>query len=763
MANFAIDRRRPKIPNADGSFSTERTIGIEADGRHYNIPTIVNGRQVSQDEAAALWRAGQNPEVGVFQTQAQADTAAPLRSEEIGRVRDSVTLNIEGRRVKVGREFLHMSPEDQNAAVDEIGASIGALAPKQPPGSKAFRDEMTAALDNPKIVKGEPLQYQNKDRALTSGYNFVEAMQHKVPFGDEVDAATGATLNSIGRAFTGKPGSWSEDYDKRKADIAASQDMYAMEHPWASAGARGLAIGASMGSGAAAQQAPGFVGGAIQGMKQAGGTGALYGFSEGETLDERTTNAAIGGGVGLLTGGVLGGAAGAGAGRTSSPASTPIVQAADRQGITVPRAVTSDSMLVQRAGQTVAKVPGAGNIMQQAADDTVRQLDDTVRTVADDISISGAPDVATAGNRLREGLDNWIGKTSKAKVERAYKEVDLLIDPAAKAGLSETAKTAATIGARRQAAAMPDSAAVRYVGNATSRPEGLTYQGLKTLRTSVGEMLENPSRLPADIAESELKLIYGSLTRDLQNTVQAAGNPGALQRFQRANQLASATAGRREALNRLLGGESRSDEALTASIQRLAGSTASADVSLLMKARRSMPGDEWDDVVASVLARLGRDNEGVFSPRRFVTDYGKLSKAGRSILIRDRGAAQALDDIATISSRFKELERFGNPSGTGQTVIGAGVGTGFLTAPLETIGTLAGANGLARILAKPETAKGMSAWSKAYANYVARPSRYALQALSTANRSFVNEVRESLGIELELPIPKGPSPTGYSR
>ena len=35
------------------------------------------------------------------------------------------TLNIGGKRVTVGDEFLQMSPEAQNAAVEEIAASIG--------------------------------------------------------------------------------------------------------------------------------------------------------------------------------------------------------------------------------------------------------------------------------------------------------------------------------------------------------------------------------------------------------------------------------------------------------------------------------------------------------------------------------------------------------------------------------------------------------------------------------------------------------------
>lgn len=80
----AIDPSRPRINNADGSFSTERTIGIEADGRHYNIPTIVGGKQLSPDQAIAEWRAGRNRETGNFGSRQEADAAAGARSNRIG-------------------------------------------------------------------------------------------------------------------------------------------------------------------------------------------------------------------------------------------------------------------------------------------------------------------------------------------------------------------------------------------------------------------------------------------------------------------------------------------------------------------------------------------------------------------------------------------------------------------------------------------------------------------------------------------------------
>lgn len=82
-----IDMSRPILSNDNGTFSTERTITIEADGVFYNIPTIVNGQQMGVNNALRMWEEGRNPEVGRFGSEAEALEAARRRSEEIGRIR----------------------------------------------------------------------------------------------------------------------------------------------------------------------------------------------------------------------------------------------------------------------------------------------------------------------------------------------------------------------------------------------------------------------------------------------------------------------------------------------------------------------------------------------------------------------------------------------------------------------------------------------------------------------------------------------------
>ena len=75
---------KPILKNPDGSISTERTITVEAGGKHFVLPTIVNGKQVSEDEAVRQWQSGSHQAVGSFGTAAEANAFAQKRSAALG-------------------------------------------------------------------------------------------------------------------------------------------------------------------------------------------------------------------------------------------------------------------------------------------------------------------------------------------------------------------------------------------------------------------------------------------------------------------------------------------------------------------------------------------------------------------------------------------------------------------------------------------------------------------------------------------------------
>lgn len=79
----AENKARPAIQNEDGSFSTQELITVEYDGKHYNIPTIVDGKRVSEDEAISMFESGDIGHVGkVFKSNEEAVADAKKRSAE---------------------------------------------------------------------------------------------------------------------------------------------------------------------------------------------------------------------------------------------------------------------------------------------------------------------------------------------------------------------------------------------------------------------------------------------------------------------------------------------------------------------------------------------------------------------------------------------------------------------------------------------------------------------------------------------------------
>jgi hypothetical protein len=86
---------RKVVPNEDGSVSTEISVTVQDprlnNGLWTNIPSMFNGRRVSDDEAVEiiLRNGGKDPETGRvlsgFQSFSEAIKAAEERSESLGR------------------------------------------------------------------------------------------------------------------------------------------------------------------------------------------------------------------------------------------------------------------------------------------------------------------------------------------------------------------------------------------------------------------------------------------------------------------------------------------------------------------------------------------------------------------------------------------------------------------------------------------------------------------------------------------------------
>jgi hypothetical protein len=429
--------------------------------------------------------------------------------------------------------------------------------------------------------------------------------------------------------------------------------------------------------------------------------------------------------------------------------------------VPIPKAVASDNTAVQRVASTARNVPIAGDPIVKSANETIGALGRKSQDIAQEY---GSGSTFAAGEAADQSIRNWITKGSAASANKSYSRVDALVNPAVTTDLSNARQAAGDILSRRMNAAITaPSEAVKKIHAAITQPGGLNYEGVKDLRTYIGDLKDKPHLLPTDLSGKELDKIYTALSKDLRASVSNAGGAPALSAFDRANKHFELISRRREQLAKIVGGDRGAPpEAVFNNIVSLASTGARADLNRLAQARKVMGKDEWNEVASAAIARMGRPEDmGAriastgnvdFSPQKFLTEYReKLSPAGRNILFRSAGKesiAPYLDDIATVSERFKELQQFANPSGTAQIGAGMGVGASIWAEPLTAISGLVGVNLMARVLASPATVAPVAQWSKKYQLAIQKPSPANAAMLVIASRNLVNTLNAKLGLTL---------------
>lgn len=590
-------------------------------------------------------------------------------------------------------------------------------------------------------------------------------------FGDEVTAGVKAVVDWA----SGGPRSFGDNYDVTKEVMRQDLDAERKENPWyaypaeiaggilsggaavkAGATAAGrLPLAVEAGSPWAARVAAGAIDGA--------GMGALYGAGQGDGLKDSLSKAATGGVVGGALGGAISGAvpaivgaAKSGAGKVAEflgrRSAAPVVESAERLGVQLPAAVASENMATQRVASTLRNVPGGGDPLVKSSERAIRQLGEAAdNTVAG----FGGSNPYTAGGAAREAIEvGWAGRTKEIG-NKLYGNVDHLVDKTVQTPLEATRKAATEILGEQAASRISGPGkAVSFVREAIDDPKGLTYEGVKNLRTRVGEMLKNKNALASSgVSERELQRIYAGLSDDLSSSVRNAGGDKAVSAFERANAFNRNVAGRKESLRKLIGAEN--DEAVYNRIVSAASDKGSANFDLLRQARNAVGKDAWDEVAGTVVSRMGRDAEGAFSPSRFLTDYGKLSPAGKGMLFNSTGRgelARSLDDLAAVSSKFKDLQKFANPSGTAQGGIGAALGAGLYAEPVTAISALLGARGMSMVLSKPAAVRATTKFLESIANASRVPGtyqRFAQNYLKRQSELYASRLGEALGIKID--------------
>jgi hypothetical protein len=205
-------------------------------------------------------------------------------------------------------------------------------------------------------------------------------------------------------------------------------------------------------------------------------------------------------------------------------------------------------------------------------------------------------------------------------------------------------------------------AAIRLVQQAIERPGGLTFDGIRELRTRIND------RLSYDLGEHSvsqraLKALKAGLDEDLRFAVQRAGvakkgsnGAAAREAFDRANRQASEIFQRRGELERIIGRDgTASPESIAERLLTMASAGRGGDVQRLAQVQSIVGGDAWRDLAGAALRQMGRTPDGL-SASRLRTAWEGLSPNGRDILFGRGQLRQRLDALMGTAERTGQLQ-----------------------------------------------------------------------------------------------------------
>lgn len=429
-------------------------------------------------------------------------------------------------------------------------------------------------------------------------------------------------------------------------------------------------------------------------------------------------------GTGQVIGGILGGMAPhlpviKGAGELVAPSVRPeLAEAAERQGWQAPVGLATESQPLQFMGRVGQSIPVSGALLEANYRRFFNQMGESASAATRE---AGAMSTADAGQAAINALQDWnTGITPE--VTNAFEGTRGMIDqPASQTPLNATMNTAQNIATKYQGMRQPMPPSVQKVLDAVTDPNGLTFNEITDLRTMIGKLKNNWGQVTAQgMNPAELEQLYGGLTQDAERSAALGGGQPAVDAWRQARQLQQDVAGRRQAIGNVLGLQGQNTpEAVMAKIQTMAGSKSGADIDTLNQIRDMIGPRGWQPIASTIAQGMGFDpTTNQFSVARLLSAYRKnLSDEGRDALFGPAGSSglrQTYDDLSTWAERAKILDRYGNPSGTGQTSMGGNFISDMVFEPTRTIKSVIGSGGLALLLARPATASSFSRFTRTY-------------------------------------------------
>ena len=373
-------------------------------------------------------------------------------------------------------------------------------------------------------------------------------------------------------------------------------------------------------------------------------------------------------------------------------------------------------------GETSAGTAGAAERLagEYGAAATNEEAGDTLQTGLNAFAgAKGAP-IRTVGTMTPSEIvaaPTWATSV-QTKADMLYDRANTLVDQSAQLPLTNTLQefrrlenefpSAPAIGQR-----MTNPTIRGYADDIEAAGGTLTPPEAGRIRSYLGMLMRDPGAR-GDIPQGDIKRAYGAMTDDLRANAENYG-PDAISAFDRANQYYSAANKRLDTLEPLMGGTA----ADAFNKVNAASGTRRANVDMLTQLSRSMPPDEWSDVGAGLIRRMGQPEEGgAFSPSSFATNWKKVTPGARDVLFGENQPGsnrEALEALARVAGNQQQLSKLQNVSHTAE--VGAGLYGGMEVARhlwenglspqlvLSAIGAGVGAHTASRLLMSPGFAR----------------------------------------------------------
>lgn len=415
-------------------------------------------------------------------------------------------------------------------------------------------------------------------------------------------------------------------------------------------------------------------------------------------------------------------------------------RAADDLGITPSLGMTGKSGAMTAAG--LEKVPLTGSIVARDAARAVGEVEGAYARILGRLGNAKAP--FEAGDVLQSGLKSFVSKF-KTRSGELFDEVGKKIPAGTKVQAPSFVQVVDDL--KSVFAENPELAKRVGVANWDTvadelRANGLPWDALKQFRTEIGQAKSvGGSTVLSDTSKVRLDRIYAALTNDMEAAAKAAGKD-AYQAWTRANAYYRTGAKRIErSLDKTITAQSpeRAFEAFSALTK---ADRSTADITRMRQIKASMSRDDWNDVSASIVDRLGRAKAGAqgadgatFSPGTFLTEWNKLSPEAKRLLLPDDIRVE-MEKLARVSESVKAANAERNFSNTGTVAGLLATGAGGMASPVATASALAGANISARGLTNVSFLRAL--------NKAQRGDTRALQAMARSNGTIARDAETIL-------------------